>query len=196
MKPERRWVATDRMARIALRSLATIALAFCVPCRADDAAAGDPAVAAGVAAAAPVPDATSTLPASEAATPLVTHHRSAKHLTVAQSIDESVRRMTRGLDLDSGQQENLHQILVDQHRRIMKLRSANSAALADITGTTLTIYDQTKARIRTMLNDEQRAKYPADVPRNDLAPAQADMTHWMDLQESKRRQDQTEGKAK
>lgn len=194
MKPGRRWVATDRIARIALTSLATMTLAFSGPCRADDAAASDPAATA--APAAPTTNAAATLPAPDAATPRTGHHRPARHLTVAQSIDESVRRLTRGLELDSGQQEALRQILADQHRRIMKLRSANSPAPAEVTGMTMAIYDQSKGRIRAMLNDEQKKKYSADVPRDDLAPAQADLKHWMGLQESKRRQDQAEGDPK
>lgn len=182
------------MARIALTLLATMALAYAVSCRADDAAADGPVATAGPAA--PAPDAAAKPPIPEAATPVPSHHRPARHLTVAQSIDESVRRLARGLDLDSGQQETLRQILVDQHRRIMKLRSANAEAPGDVNAMALAIYDQTKGRIRSMLNDEQRTKYSADVPRDNLAPAQADLKHWMDLQESKRRQDQAEGIAK
>ena len=186
-------MATDRIARIALTFLSMIALvAVAVPGRAEDAAAAvDPAVAAGPAVPAAA-DATATLQAPDAGTPAVSHHRPARHLTAAQGIDESVRRLTRGLDLEPSQQESLRQILVDQHRRIMKLRSANSAVQADIAGTTLAIYEQTKGRIRAMLNDEQKKKYSADVPRSDLAPAQADLKHWMDLQESKRRLGQSD----
>jgi hypothetical protein len=113
-------------------------------------------------------------------------HGPARHLTVAQSIEESVRRLTRGLDLDPGQQARLRQILVDQRRQVLQLRSSSAP---DVAGTTLAIYGQTKARIRAMLNDEQRSKYSADVPRDTLAPAQADLQHWMKMQESKRQQD-------
>jgi hypothetical protein len=188
MKLGRRSVSTHPMPRIALMLLVAMTLAFSAACRADDAAAvSDPAAAA--VPAAPAPDAAATPPAPDAAPPRARHHEPARHLTVAQSIDQSVHRLARGLALDPGQQVRLRQILVDQHRQIMQLRSSGSAASGDVAGTTLAIYDQTRARIRAMLNEEQRKKYPAAVPRDQTAPAQADLQHWMQIQESRRKQD-------
>jgi hypothetical protein len=178
------------MARIAL--LATMTLALSAVCVADEAPAGDPAAAAGPAV--PAPDAAAspglpTTPAPDGVTPRPVRHGPGRHLTAAQSIDESVHRLTRGLDLDPGQQERVRQILVEQRRQIMRLRSGESAVSGDATGRMLAIYDQTRARIRAMLNDEQRKKYPAAVPRDQTAPAQADLQHWMQLQESRRKQE-------
>ena len=121
--------------------------------------------------------------------PTLSHHRSGRRLTVAQSIDESVRRLAHGLDLDLGQQVRLRQILVDQHRQMMQLRTRGAGEPGDVTSAMLAIYDQARARIRSMLNEDQLKKYPAAVPREQTAPAQADLQHWMELQESKRRQD-------
>jgi len=121
--------------------------------------------------------------------PRAFRHGPVRQLTAAQSLDESVRRLARGLDLDQDQQAKLRQILVDQYRQIMKLRGGMAAAPASATETTLAIYGQTRARIRSMLNDEQRKKYPAEVPHEQTAPAQADLQHWMQLQESRRKQD-------
>lgn len=180
MESGRRLVSTHPMARMALISLVAMSPAFSAACRADDAAATSDTTAA----ASPVAPAGVDAPA-----PRVHRHGPSRRLTVAQSIDESVRRLTRGLDLDPGQQVRLRQILVDQHRQVLQLRSGNAPAPVDVTGTTLAIYDQSKARIRAMLNDEQRKKYSADVPRDTLAPAQADLRHWMQIQESKRKQD-------
>ena len=176
----------DRMARFALTSLATLSLALCAPCRAGDAPVG--VSTASTESLAPVSPATPDASAPEVATPRVSHHPAGRRRTAAQSLDESVHRLTVGLDLEPVQQEGLRQILADQYRRLVKLRNAGAAAPADVTATSLAIYEQTKARIRAMLNDEQRKKYSADVPRGDLAPAQADLKHWMDLQEAKRRQ--------
>jgi len=196
MKPGRRWVSTLQVARLALMTLVATTLAFSAACRADDAAAaGDRAAAAGPAA--PATDTTATpTPTPNAATPRVSPHRPARHLTVAQRIDENVRRLAHSLDLDPVQREKVRQILVDQHAQIGKLRDGNSAVPVDVTATTLAIYDQTKARIRAVLNPEQKMKYSADVPRDELAPGQADLKHWMDLQESKRRQGQSEDGSK
>jgi hypothetical protein len=188
MKPYRRLVSTNQMVRIALTSLATMTLTFPTACWADDAAAAsDPTAATGPAA--PASDAAVKPAGADAAAPRVLRHGPVRHLTIAQSIDESVRRLARGLDLDPGQQVRLRQILVDQHRQMMQLRSGGSGVSGDVTGAMLAIYDQARARIRSMLNEEQLKKYPAAVPREQTAPAQADLQHWMQLQESRRKQD-------
>ena len=174
---ERSPVSRRQVVRTALMSL-MMALAFSAACRAGGAVDASDATAATVPAA----------PAPDAASPRVSHHRPIGHLTVAQSLDENVRRLTRGLDLDPVQQEKLRQILVDQHRQVMQLRSGESAAPTDVTGATLAIYAQTKGRIRAMLSDEQKSRYSADLPRDTLAPAQADLAHWMQMQESSRKQ--------
>jgi hypothetical protein len=116
------------------------------------------------------------------------------HRTVGQGIDETVRRMSRGLDLDPEQQGKLRDILLDQQRQIRKLRSENPQAGVDWAGATTGIVDQTKARIRAMLNKEQKEKYSTDVPREMTAPAQADLQHWMRIQESNRQKDDGDSK--
>jgi len=167
-------ISAHPLVRATSLPLLVVSLAFSVACRADEPA--------------PVADAPATVGDPPPAT-APHRHGPARHLTVAQSIDESVRRLTRALDLDSLQQTRLRQILLDQHRQVLQLRSGNAAGPVDVTGTTMAIYEQTKARIRAMLNDDQKKKYPADVPRDSLAPAQADLQHWMQLQDSKRKQD-------
>lgn len=170
--------------RVLLAALALATLGLSAATRAEDAGA----VAA--------VDAPADPPAPEAAAARAGRHSPAARRTIAQGIDDSVHRLTVALDLDADQQQALRQILVDQRRRILKLRSPDAAAAPDRTATMLAIYDQTRARIRALLNDEQKKKYAIDVPRADLAPAQADMTKWMELQEAKRRQDQADGGAK
>ena len=175
------------MPAAAVMPLAALMLAFCAPCGPAVAAAADASQPA--AAAASTPEASAEPPTPNAATPRVSHHRPARRLTVAQSIDESVRRLARGLDLDLSQQVRLRQILVDQHQQMMQLRTRGPGVSGDMTGAMLAIYDQSRARIRAMLNEEQLKKYPAVVPREQTAPAQADLQHWMQLQESKRKQE-------
>ncbi len=170
----------------AVMPLAALMLGLSAPCGPAVAAASDVPLPAAEAAA---PEASAEPPTPNAQTPRVSHHRPARRLTVAQSIDESVGRLARGLDLDLGQQARLRQILVDQHRQMMQMRSGGSGVSGDATSAMLAIYDQTRARIRAMLNEEQLKKYPAAVPRDQTAPAQADLQHWMQLQESRRKQD-------
>lgn len=148
-----------------LAALAALMLGLSAPCWSEEAAIAEP----------PTPD---------AATPRVSHHQPARRMSIAQSIDERVSRLARGLDLDDGQQVRLREILVNQQRQMMQLRSGGAGS-GDVTGTLLAIYDQTRARIRAILNDAQLKKYPAAVPREQTAPAQADLKHWMDQQESR-----------
>jgi hypothetical protein len=121
-------------------------------------------------------------------------HPSPTHRTVEQGIDQSVRRLTLGLGLDLAQQAKLREILRDQHRQAMKLRTDNSEPGTDRAAATFAILEQTKARIRAMLNEEQRKKYSADVPREQTAPAQADLQHWLQLQELQRSKGEDESK--
>ena len=154
-------------------------------CRADE-----PPTGSDVRPTAPTAD---EVPATEAAAPAAprryTHNHTARHLTIAQSIEESVQRLTRGLDLNPDQQERLREILMDQHRQMMRLRKAGFGASDDATGAMLSIYDQTRARIRALLTEEQLKKYPAAVPRDQTAAGQADLESWLKMQETKRKQD-------
>jgi Spy/CpxP family protein refolding chaperone len=110
------------------------------------------------------------------------------HKAPGHGIDQTVRRLTRGLDLDPAQQAKLREILWDEQRQVHKLRE-NPGSGVDWPSATATIVDQTKSRIRAILTDAQRTKYSSDVPREQTAPAQADLQHWMQLQETKRQQD-------
>lgn len=104
-------------------------------------------------------------------------------------IDETVSRLTRGLQLDEAQQKKLREILWDEQKQVWHLRQ-NPGAGVDWASATATIIGQTKTRIRAILNDEQKQKYVTDVPRDETAPAKADVEHWMKLQESQRLQDE------
>jgi len=145
----------------------------------------------GIDASAVPPESGADAPASaaDAVTPRVYRHGPSRRLTAAQSIDENVQRLARGLDLDPGQQVRLRTILVDQRRQLTQLRSGGSGASGNVTAMMWAIYDQTRTRIRAMLTEEQKKKYPAATPRDQTAPAQADLKHWMSLQESRRTQD-------
>jgi len=104
-----------------------------------------------------------------------------------RGVDETVRLLTRGLNLDASQQVRLRQILWDEQMQARDLRQ-NPGAGVDWVSATATIVDQTRTRIRAMLNDEQKQKYASDVPRDLTAPAQADLQHWLALQDSRRLQ--------
>jgi len=103
-------------------------------------------------------------------------------------IDDTVRRLARGLGLDEAQQKKLRDVLWDEQKQVWRLRQ-NPGAGVDWASAAATIVEQTRTRIRALLNDEQKQKYAVDVPRDQTAPAQADVAHWIQLQDSKRAQE-------
>lgn len=104
-----------------------------------------------------------------------------------RGIDETVRLLTRGLNLNATQQVKLREILWDEQKQARNLRR-NPGPGVDWVSATATLVDQTRTRIRALLDDDQRQKYAADVPHALTAPAQADLQHWIALQDSKRLQ--------
>jgi hypothetical protein len=184
-----------RQRTLSMRLLVLLALAFATASRADESAAAGGAPAANAVAPdatkpdAPAPDAATVKPDARGADkPKARAQRQPTGRKPGQGIDESVRRLTRALDLDPEQQARLRQILVDQQRQAQGLRNERSQPGADQAGLTLAVLERTKERIRAMLNEEQRKKYSADVPREMTAPANADLQHWMQMQESKKMQ--------
>ena len=164
--------------------LLTLVLEWSAGCPAEDATANVPAQ--------PVSDAaphdtdarqnpsTAQLPATRVARPRI-HH------VPGQGIEQTVQRMTRGLGLDTAQQTQLRKILWDEQQQARRLREHAGPDVAWASATAA-IVEQTKSRIRAILTGEQKNRYFQDVPRQDLAPAQADLQHYMQLQESKRQQ--------
>jgi hypothetical protein len=124
-------------------------------------------------------------PAAEAAKSNAPRARIPRHpsqrLTPEQALDERVLRLTRALELDEAQQARLREVLTNERRQIMKLRTDNPHPQADRVGPALAILDHTREEIRAMLNEEQKKKYPAPVPRSATTAASADVDYWMRL---------------
>jgi hypothetical protein len=153
--------------RSALSALATLLVLSGAAVRADDNTAAAAAVEA---------------PSSQA--PVRTHAH-ARHRTRQQGIDDEVRRLTSALDLDAGQQAKAHALLEDQYRQIRKVWADNPQPESDRVSPTVAILNRTRDRIREILNDEQRKKYPAAAPRELIGPAHTDLNHWLDLTQPK-----------
>ena len=101
--------------------------------------------------------------------------------TAGQAIDAEVGRLTRLLDLDAGQQARLRRILQSRNSRMRSVWKDNPSPDADRIRPTIAIMESTRDQIRSILTDEQRLKYPAAVPREQLGPATADLDHWLRL---------------
>jgi Spy/CpxP family protein refolding chaperone len=98
-----------------------------------------------------------------------------------QGMDLTMRRMSRDLDLDTVQQTQLRALLLDQQQQIRRFIASSPAGQNDRVGGVLAIIDQTREKIRAMLNAEQLKKYPASVPRDQTAASQVDVDQWMQL---------------
>ncbi len=109
-------------------------------------------------------------------TAAVTPHRRPR--SARQGIDDSVRRLTRELDLAPEQQVRLRGILVEEHRQLREAATGGPPN-ADHVGRTKQVLDRTRERIRGMLTDEQRKKYPGVTPSDLLGPAHADVEGWI-----------------
>ena len=105
--------------------------------------------------------------------------RHPRHLTPEQVIDARVRKLATSLDLDETQQGRLKEVLENERRQIQKLRTDDSRPGADRVGPMLAILEKTREEIRGILNEEQRQKYPAPLPQNATAPANADLDYWI-----------------
>lgn len=105
--------------------------------------------------------------------------RHPQRLTPEQVIDARVHRLATSLDLDETQQRRLREVLENERRQIRELRTGNPHPGADRIGPMLAILEKTREEIRAMLTDEQRQKYPASLPQNTTAPANADLDYWI-----------------
>lgn len=90
--------------------------------------------------------------------------------------------LSKGLDLDARQQDELRNILRNQAEQLRRVRADPAIPGADRMGAMRAILDRTGDRIRAMLNDEQRLKYQAARPALGAETAQRpDVEHWMQL---------------
>jgi hypothetical protein len=106
--------------------------------------------------------------------------RPPQRLTAEQALNERVHRLTQALELNEAQQVRLRAVLTNERQQILKLRT-DPHPEGDQVGAALAILDRTREEIRAMLNEEQKKKYPAAVPRDMTAPANADVDYWMRL---------------
>ena len=91
-------------------------------------------------------------------------------------LDERVRLISKELSLDPAQQVQVRKILLQQRADLTKVWNDESIPAAHRVAATQAISEQTAARIRAMLTDEQRVKYlkarphetPVGAPGSDV----------------------------
>ncbi len=98
------------------------------------------------------------------------------------TIDHRVEVLTKALDLQPSQQENLRKIFADQRDAVRKIWSDPRLLPAERAPATRAVEDRTSDEIRAMLNDEQRKKYnPPKPAAKPGSPADApNVAKWME----------------
>jgi len=120
-------------------------------------------------------------PAADTPKPVVAPREHLHRRPAGAGFEDKVKLLTKGLDLDPVQQTRLRAILESERRQIRALWMDSTNPAGDRVAPTLAILDRSREQIRGMLNEEQKAKYGAALPRNEVAPAHADVDFWMRL---------------
>lgn len=108
--------------------------------------------------------------------------RNARPRVARSGLEKRVRMLSKGLDLDARQQDELRKILRSQAEQIRRVRGDPAIPGADRMDAMRAILDRTGDRIRAMLKDEQRLRYQAAKPAPGTDTAQRpDVEHWMQL---------------
>lgn len=111
--------------------------------------------------------------------PAARHSQSAgHHHSVRNSIEMTVSRLARELDLTADQQARLTHILIGERQQLHEAATGGPPQ-ADRVGRVKDILDRTREKIRDILTVEQRKKYPGVTPSDLLGPAHADVEGWI-----------------
>lgn len=75
--------------------------------------------------------------------------------------DEQLKHMTRQLDLNADQQNQIRPILVDRQQKMQALWQNQSLSREDRRSQMQSIREDSRAKIETVLNDQQKQKFDA-----------------------------------
>jgi len=108
-------------------------------------------------------------------------HQPLRHYN-SSGLEERIRTLSRGLDLDPTQQSSLRKFLEIQSEQVRKVWSDSSVPAAYRVSVTQAISDRTADEIRALLNEEQRKRFnPPKPPRDDMAGSvKLNVDDWMD----------------
>jgi hypothetical protein len=98
----------------------------------------------------------------------------------ALTIDEQVKRFAESMDLSESQQSEVKKILDFQQVQIRRIRFNGSLSGTERINRFRGLQDSTVARIRAVLNDEQKKKYDPLMVRKAQQPSpQPSVEDWM-----------------
>lgn len=99
----------------------------------------------------------------------------------AGSLEERIKALSTGLDLDALQQGELRKILLEQRESVQKIWSDRSLLPAERAPATRAVNERTGDKIRALLNDDQKKKYnSATASRPSQQGDQRSVEKWMD----------------
>lgn len=97
------------------------------------------------------------------------------------TLEDRVRALTLGLDLDAAQQADLRRVLLNQREQVVKVWNDPSPVPAAYRiAAVKAIADHTADQIRALLNDEQRKKYNPPKRPSQGAEPRPDVAAWME----------------
>lgn len=85
----------------------------------------------------------------------------AQHGRGMPSVDDQVKMLSQRLNLTEDEQAKIKPILEDQHTQMQGLMKDSSLSPADRRDKAMSIHDQTHAKIRDVLTDDQKKKFDA-----------------------------------
>jgi len=85
--------------------------------------------------------------------------RAARHMV--PSVDDQLKNLTSKLNLTADQQAKIKPILEDQHQQAQSLMSDTSLSQDDRRSKMRTVHESSSAKIRDVLNDDQKKKFDA-----------------------------------
>ncbi len=122
--------------------------------------------------------------ATQAPSP-VTPRRHGPRSATGRDLEGRVRLLAKSLDLDARQQAQLRLLLESQREAISRVWGDPAIPADDRVGATRAILRRTEDRIRALLNEEQRKKYPAAAGPRDATPP-PDVEYWLRLTQARR----------
>jgi hypothetical protein len=96
------------------------------------------------------------------------------------TLDDRVKQLAKGLDLNQEQQASVKKILEHRQQETMRIRLDSSISGSDRIDQFRALQDDTVRRIRAVLNDEQKKKYdPLAVRQIKPAENQRSVEDWL-----------------
>jgi hypothetical protein len=119
-------------------------------------------------------------PATRTATALHAPRRQAPRRHLAPTSEQRLRRLVQMLKLDAAQQAEVRRALQAHRDAIRRVTSSRTDAELPRVAAIRAITDHTTARIRAILNDEQKKLYREPLPHEPAGEPRPRVDEWLD----------------